>query len=63
MSEAKIVSEKNLRKNLDYWFDILNGKSATKPKELIDAIENYLDFYGYDELKEFIKSKNEKRTR
>ena len=54
LADTKIVSEKHLRRILGYWFSILNGKSETKPKELVDAIQNYLDFYGYDALKKFI---------
>jgi len=60
LAKTKIVSEKHLRKILGYWFNILSGKSETKPKELVDAIENYLEFYGYSELKQFMKNNNGK---
>lgn len=57
LAQTKIVSEKHLRKILGYWFNILNGKAENKPKELIDAIQNYLEFYGYNDLKKFINTK------
>jgi hypothetical protein len=55
LSETGLVDKKNLKKFLKYWIDILNGKKKNKPKSFVKTIENYLKFYGYTEVLEFLK--------
>lgn len=55
LSNTGLVDKKNLRKFLQYWISILNGTKQNKPKVLIETFENYLEYYGYSEVLEFIK--------
>lgn len=55
LAESGMISEKNLRKFLQYWVEILNGKKKSKSKKLVDQFSKYLEYYGYDKLKNFIK--------
>ena len=54
LAESGMVSEKNLRKFLKYWIDILNGTKKSKSKNLVNQFSKYLEFYEYDKLKKFI---------
>lgn len=53
--DCGLVDGDNLKKFLRYWIDILNGEKKNKPKSLISAIDKYLEFYGYQDVKDFIK--------
>jgi hypothetical protein len=55
LSRTGLVDEKNLKKFLVYWMNILNGKSNNKPKLFTDIIHEYLIFYGYQDVLNFIK--------
>lgn len=55
LSNTGLVDKRNLKKFLKYWIDILNGKKKNKPKSFVKTIENYLKFYGYTEVLEFLK--------
>lgn len=54
MSKAELINEENLKMFLDYWFNILSGKRKSKSNEIISAIDNYMYFYDFDELKKFL---------
>jgi hypothetical protein len=55
LAESGMISKNNLRKFLQYWINILNGKKKSKSKKLVDQFSKYLEFYGYDKLKKFIE--------
>jgi len=55
LSNTGLVDKRNLKKFLKYWIDILNGKKKNKPESFVKTIENYLKFYGYTEVLEFLK--------
>jgi hypothetical protein len=55
LSNTGLVDKINLKKFLKYWVDILNGEKKNKPKSFVKTIENYLKFYGYTEVLEFLK--------
>jgi hypothetical protein len=55
LSKTGLVDKKNLKKFLQYWIGILNGKKQNKPENFINAINNYLNFYGYYEVSNFLK--------
>jgi len=55
LSNTGLVDKKNLKKFLKYWIIILNGKKQNKPESFVKTIENYLKFYGYTEVLEFLK--------
>ena len=54
LSKTKLISEDNLILFLEYWFEILSGQKENKDKKVLEQIETYLDFYGYNTLLEFI---------
>jgi hypothetical protein len=54
MCKSKILPEKNFRMFMKYWFNILSGRRKNKPKKVQEQINRYLDFYGYEDLKNFI---------
>lgn len=56
LAKNDIVSEKHFISLMSYWFDILDGRSQTKHKEVAIAIDRYLTFYGYHYLKNFLKT-------
>jgi hypothetical protein len=55
LSNTGLVDKRNLKKFLKYWIIILNGKKQNKPESFVKKIENYLKFYGYTEVLEFLK--------
>ena len=55
LSETGLVDEKNLKKFLQYWIDILNGTKKNKPGVFVKIIGNYLSFYEYTEVLKFLK--------
>ena len=54
LAETGLISEKNYRLFMKYWFEIITGKKHNKPNELIEQLEHYLVFYGYSELYNFM---------
>ena len=54
LSKTKLISEDNLILFLEYWFEILSGNKKNKDKKIIEQIHNYMSFYGYKTLLEFI---------
>jgi hypothetical protein len=56
MCDADLIERKNLIVFMGYWFDILNGKSKSKSQELVREIHNYLEFYKYQTLLNFLKT-------
>lgn len=54
MSKAKLIKKENLIMFMEYWFRIIKGNKTSKTQELVKQINNYLVFYGYDDLYEFI---------
>jgi hypothetical protein len=50
LSETGLISEKNYRLFMKYWFDILTGKKSNKPKKVLSQIESYMKYYGYNDL-------------
>ena len=55
LSNTGLVDRNNLKKFLKYWVDILNGNKQNKAENFVNTIKNYLDFYGYDEVSNFLK--------
>lgn len=55
MSKCGLIDEKNLKLLLQYYINIMNGKSERKSKEYVEQIKKYLKFYNYDLVLEFIK--------
>lgn len=54
LAETGLISEKNYRLFMKYWFEILTGKKSNKPKKVLDQIEIYLKYYGYSDLFDFM---------
>jgi hypothetical protein len=54
LRDCGLIDHKNLKRFLKYWVDILNGDKKNKPKELVQTIQDYLEFYGYEDVLEFI---------
>lgn len=59
LTKCDLISEKNLMRFMGYWFDILNGDKKSKSPQLLAQIHEYLIFYGYTELKEFLNNLND----
>jgi hypothetical protein len=57
LSKCGLIDEKNLRLLLSYYINILNGNSRRKDPEYIEQIKNYLKFYNYSLVLEFINKK------
>lgn len=55
LSEIGLVEEKNLRVLLNYWIEIIDGRKNNKPDEFVFKIKNYMRFYGYNSLLDFIE--------
>jgi hypothetical protein len=53
MVKVGLVDEKHFKKFMDYWFKFFKGK-GNKPDEFYTKIANYMKFYGYGELYDFI---------
>jgi hypothetical protein len=54
LSKSKLISEENLILFLEYWFDILSGYVHNKKRNNTEQIHNYLQFYGYLHLYNFL---------
>jgi hypothetical protein len=54
LRDCGLIDHDNLKKFLKYWIEILNGDKKNKPKDLVQTIQNYLEFYGYEDVLEFI---------
>jgi hypothetical protein len=55
ISNTGLVDKKNLKKFLQYWIDILNGTNQNKPEIFVNTIGDYLSFYKYKEVLNFLK--------
>lgn len=62
LAESGMISKKNLRVFLNYWFSILNGNKKSKSSKIINQFKKYMAFYGYDKLYSFINEKNDFRN-
>lgn len=54
-----LVEEKQVLAYFCYYLDIIS-KPGRKPKELLKTFSNYIDFYGFENVKELIESNNTK---
>lgn len=54
MSKVDLINQDNLKVFLDYWFKILSGKTENKPNNFVYAVRDYLTFYGFETLKNFL---------
>lgn len=54
LSEAGLISEKNYRLFMGYWFEIITGKKNNKPENVKNQLKTYLIFYGYSDLYDFM---------
>jgi hypothetical protein len=54
LAKAGMIDEKNLRLFLKYWLQIMNGTKKSKKQEFLMQLEEYISFYGYDNVHEFI---------
>lgn len=57
MSKVGLIDEKNFRLFMDYWFGIISGKRNSKSKELREQIHKFMNYYGYNDLLDFILKK------
>jgi hypothetical protein len=58
LAESGMISKRNLRMFLNYWFNILGGNKKSKPSKLINQFKVYMLFYGYEKLFKFLNNKN-----
>jgi hypothetical protein len=58
MSDCGLIDDKNLRKFLGYWIDILNGVRGNKSVEFVSVIDSYLVFYDWMDVRNFLFVKN-----
>ena len=54
LKDCNLIDEKNLRRFLRYWIEILKGTKKNKSDMIIISIHQYLSFYDYREVKKFI---------
>lgn len=54
LAEAGLISEKNYRLFMQYWFEIITGEKESKSPKVIAQLEHYLKFYGYSDLYDFM---------
>ena len=54
LRDCGLIEHKDLKRFLKYYIDILNGDKKNKPNDFVTTIHNYLDFYGYEDVLEFI---------
>ena len=54
LKDCNLIDEKNLRRFLRYWIEILKGSKKNKSDIVITSIHQYLTFYDYKEVKKFI---------
>jgi hypothetical protein len=57
MSKVGLVEKESLVIFSEYWINILSGESKNKPRELVESIQYYLEYYEYYDLLNFIISK------
>jgi hypothetical protein len=60
LADCGLVDRKNLKRFLKYWIEILNGTKKSKSKEFIKTIDDYLTFYDFMDVKDFISNKKTK---
>jgi hypothetical protein len=56
MAEVGLVDKNNLSIFLGYWFRIISGESKNKPVEFFDKLHHYLEYYGYNDLIDFLEN-------
>ena len=54
LAESGLISEKNYRLFMEYWFKIITGEKESKSPSVIKQLEHYLKFYGYSDLYTFM---------
>ena len=54
LCETGLIDKENLKIYMKYWFDILTHKKNSKSLILINKIHEYLDYYGYKDLYNFL---------
>jgi hypothetical protein len=54
LCEAGLISEKNYRMFIKYWFEIITGNKNNKPDIVLQQLQHYLNFYGYNDLLVFM---------
>lgn len=54
LAESGLISEKNYRLFMEYWFKIITGEKESKSPRVIKQLEHYLKFYGYSDLYTFM---------
>ena len=58
LSECGLISKRDLAKFMDYWISILNGERSSKSQKLNSQINEYMLFYGFNKLHDFIHRKH-----
>lgn len=58
MTKNGLINRKGLNMFMGYWFNILSGRSSNKNKNLRDAIYNYMKFYNFIDLKNYLDNKS-----
>jgi hypothetical protein len=54
--QADLVTIEQLRPYLIYWLDILTGKRPAKPRELVEQLWCYIDFYDFGNVRELCQA-------
>ena len=57
MCKVGLINEKNFRLFMEYWFGIISGKRNSKSKELREQMYKFMNYYGYNNLLDFILKK------
>lgn len=56
LCEQDLVPKKSLVLQMKYWFNILKGSTdKSKSREIVDMFHTYMEYYGYTELREFLR--------
>lgn len=58
MTKNNLIDKNGLNLFMGYWFNILSGKTNNKNYEIKLQIHRYLDFYGFNILKQYIEEEN-----
>jgi len=55
--ESGLVPKESLILQMKYWFNILKGNtSKSKSREIVEMFDKYMGYYGYDELRSFLRN-------
>jgi hypothetical protein len=56
LCEQNLVPKESLILQMRYWFNILKGNTdRSKSREIVDMLNQYMEYYGYTELREFLR--------